>query len=122
MPGLRKLSKLYERYEKLKKEVGHLGLVAQGTITPRQITKPDPVDRRRKKTYGPYFQWTMKIKGRTVTVNLARSQARKFRKAIANQRKLEKTLCQMRAVSLQILNRSTVGVSKRLKRSNLQGS
>jgi hypothetical protein len=64
----------------------------------------------------------MKIKGRTVTVNLARSQARKFRKAIANQRKLEKTLCKMRAVSLQILNRSTVGVSKRLKRSNLQGS
>jgi hypothetical protein len=122
MPGPRELSKLYERYEKLKKEVGHLGLVAQGTITLRQINKPDPVDRRRKKTYGPYFQWTMKIKGRTVTVNLARTQAREFKKAIANQRKLESTLRQMRAVSLQILNRSTVGVPKRLKRSDLQGS
>jgi hypothetical protein len=122
MPGPRELSKLYERYEKLKKEVGHLGLVAQGTITLRQINKPDPVDRRRKKTYGPYFQWTMKIKGRTVTVNLARTQAREFKKAIANQRKLENMLHQMRAVSLQILNRSTVGVPKRLKRSDLQSS
>jgi hypothetical protein len=64
----------------------------------------------------------MKIKGRTVTVNLTRSQAREFKKAIVNQHKLEKTLIQMREVSLEILNRSTVGVPKRLKRSALPNS
>jgi hypothetical protein len=118
----KELSPLSAYYEKLKAKLAHLGLIAQGTITPRQITKPDPVDRRRKKTYGPYFQWTMKIKARTVTVNLTRSQAREFKKAIVNQHQLEKTLIQMREVSLEILNRSTVGVPKRLKRSALHSS
>ncbi len=110
--------RLIADYEKLKKELAGLGLIAQGTITPRHITKPDPSDRRKKKSYGPYYQWTMKIKARTVTVNLSPSQAREFKKAIANNRKLENTLTRMRELSLQILNESTVGVLRRAKRAS----
>lgn len=116
------LRELYGNYEKWKSQLAALGLIAQGTIRPRQITQPDPNDRRRKKVYGPYFQWTMKKQGRTVTVNLTRHQAPAFQKAIANQRRLEKILLQMRALSLQILNLSTVGVTKRAKQSDLHGS
>jgi len=113
---------LHANYKKLRKSLAGLGLVAQGTITPRLITKPDPSDRRKKKSYGPYYQWTMKTKGRTVTINLSPSQAREFKKAIANNKKLENTLSQMRELSLQILNASTVGVPRRVKRSDLHVS
>ena len=113
------LSELYGKYEKWKSPLAALGLIAQGTVRPRQITRPDPADRRRKKVYGPYFQWTLKKQGRTVTVNLTRPQARAFQKAIANQRKLEKILLPMRALSLEILTLSTVGVAQRAKRSNV---
>jgi hypothetical protein len=116
------VAKLYAEFEKLKKSLVGVGLIAQGTITPRQITKPDPADRRKKKKYGPYYQWTMKIKGRTVTINLSPSQVREFKMAIANHRKLETTLTQMRELSLQILNESTVGVSKRVKRASWNAS
>jgi hypothetical protein len=108
---------LLANYEKLKKELSAVGLIAQGTITPRRITKPDPSDRRKKKSYGPYYQWTMKIKGRTVTVNLSPSQVREFKKAISTNRKLENTLTRLRELSLQILNGSTVGVPKRVKQA-----
>jgi hypothetical protein len=104
-------------YERLKKVLAGVGLIAQGTITPRRITKPDPSDRRKKKSYGPYYQWTMKIRARTVTINLSPAQVREFKKAIANNRKLENTLARMRVLSLQILNGSTVGVPKRVKRA-----
>ena len=105
-------------YERLKKVLARVGLIAQGTIIPRRITKPDPSDRRKKKSYGPYYQWTMKIKGRTVTINLSPSQVREFKKAIANNRKLENTLTRMRELSEQILNGSTVGVTRRSKRAS----
>jgi hypothetical protein len=104
-------------YERLTKVLAEVGLIAQGTITPRRITKPDPSDRRKKKSYGPYYQWTMKIRARTVTINLSPAQVREFKKAIANNRKLENTLARMRVLSLQILNESTVGVPKRVKRA-----
>ena len=116
------LPKLYGEYEKLKSQLTGLGLMAQGTIRPRHITQPDPSDRRRHKVYGPYFQWTMKKQGRTVTVNLTRHQAQAFQRAIANQRKLEIILQQMRELSLQILDLSTSGVTKRAKRSDLHHS
>jgi hypothetical protein len=105
-------------YERLKKVLARVGLIAQGTIIPRRITKPDPSDRRKKKSYGPYYQWTMKIKGRTVTINLSPSQVREFKKAIANNRKLENTLTRMRELSEQILNGSTVGVTRRSKQAS----
>jgi hypothetical protein len=105
-------------YERLKKVLAGVGLIAQGTIIPRRITKPDPSDRRKKKSYGPYYQWTMKIKGRTVTINLSPSQVREFKKAIANNRKIENTLTRMRELSEQILNGSTVGVTRRSKRAS----
>ena len=86
-----------------------------GTITPRLITRPDPEDKRRKKTYGPYYQWTYKLQGKTVTVNLTKEQAVEFWKAIDNQRRLEAILSEMLALSRTILQNTTVGVRRRLR-------
>ena len=104
---------LRRRYARLAGQLGKLDLVLQGTIRPRTIVRPDPASPRREKTYGPYYQWTWKDQGKTITVNLTAPQANAFGKAIASHQKLENTIGEMRAVSLRILQATTRGVEKR---------
>lgn len=106
---------LREKYGLLQEELAQVGLIALGTITPRTIVKPHPEDKRRKKTYGPYYQWTYKLQGKTVTVNLTKDQAVEFQKAIDNQRRLEWTLKKMLELSRIILQSTTVGVLSRMR-------
>jgi len=113
----RHLAALHRRYARLTARVARLGLVLQGTITERTIVHPARADPHRRKVYGPYYQWTWKQEGKTVTVNLSASQARAFQRAIDNQRKLTALLGEMRTVSRQILEATTVGVNKRKPRT-----
>jgi len=108
--------RMKKRYGRLTARLSALGPVLQGTITERTIERPDPGHPGKNKTYGPYFQWTFKQHGKTVTTNLTASQAKVYQKAIDQHRKLEATLEEMRTLSLQILEKSTQGVAKRKKR------
>ena len=108
---------LRRRYERVRARVAKIGLVLQGTITERTITRPNPVQRDQQNTYGPYYQWTRKHDGKTVTVNLSASQARAFQRAIDNHRKLVELLREMRALSWQILEATTAGVKRRKPRT-----
>ncbi|MCL4234124.1 MAG: hypothetical protein KJ042_06365, partial [Deltaproteobacteria bacterium] len=56
--------------------------------------------------------------GKTVAVNLSATQVAKFRKAIERNRVLENTVDEMRALSRQILDASTKGVTKRKRRDS----
>jgi hypothetical protein len=118
MDTLKMRQRREDRYQQLRKRLGGLGLIVQGTITPRYIQQTDPQDRRKKKSYGPYYQWTWKKKGKTVTVNLSDQQSKAFRQAIRNQRQLETLLGEMRTLSLEILNLTTSGVQKRVRSSD----
>jgi len=102
-----------KRYQRLTARLAKLGPVLQGTITERTIVRDDPANPKEQKTYGPYYQWTWKRGGKTVTVNLSPSQAKAYQKAIDNHRKLEDTLQEMRELSLAILESTTKGVTKR---------
>lgn len=117
MATSKQVRSLREQYRRLKQELGQVGLIALGTITPRTITRPDPHNRRRKKTYGPYYQWTYKVRGKTATINLTQKQTVEFQKAIDNQRRLEEILGKMLQVSRAILQDTTVGVRTRLRTS-----
>ena len=101
------------RYESLTARLGKLGFVLQGTITKRSIVREDPANPGKEKTYGPYYQWTRKQHGKTVTINLTASQAKIYQKAIDNHRKMEEILQKMRVLSLQICEATTQGVQKR---------
>jgi Family of unknown function (DUF6788) len=118
MATSKEVRNLQEQYRRLREEIAQVGLIALGTITPRMITRPDPQDRRKKKTYGPYYQWTYKVQGKTVTVNLTQKQTLEFQKAIDNQRRLEAILGRMLQVSRAILLGTTVGVRTRLRASS----
>ena len=113
MPKDRQLAALERRYERLAARLASPGLLLQGTISvvrPRRVVSPRT---GQTKTYGPYYQWTWKEAGKTVTINLSASQHRVFARAIANQRRMEQTLADMRDLSRQILELSTEGVARR---------
>jgi hypothetical protein len=104
---------LRRRYDRLAARLGKIGLVLQGTITERTIEREDPAAPGKQKIYGPYYQWTWKRRGKTVTVNLTASQANVYQKAIDNHRKMEKIVKEMRELSLKICEATTQGVKKR---------
>jgi hypothetical protein len=97
------------RYGALATQLKETGLVLQGTITERTIEPSD----RRGKIYGPYYQWTRKIRAKTVTINLSPSQAKIYQTAIDNNKRMEKVIEDMRNLSLKICAATTVGVKKR---------
>ena len=110
------VEKLRRRYDRLKGRLAGVGLILQGTITERTIIGEDPQTPGKKKSYGPYYQWTWKQNGTTKTVNLTASQAKTYRKAIQTHRMVEETLREMREISLRICEATTEGVSKRKPR------
>jgi hypothetical protein len=101
------------QYERLKARLLKLGPVLQGSPLARTVRREDPREPGRRGELGPYYQWTRKLGGRTVNVNLSAAQARAWSRAIAQHRRLENLLEQMRQVSLKILEESTEGVKKR---------
>ena len=107
------LSLLQRRHRALAARLGRLGPVLQGTLLVRTVRRQDPAAPGRTKAYGPYYQWTWKHEGKTVTVNLSASQAMAYQQAIANHREAERLLRQMREISLQILEATTVAVKRR---------
>jgi len=112
METKRDLQNLHKRYERLAARLAKVGLIVQGTITQRIITKRDPDDATRIKKIGPYYQWTFKRDAKTVTVNLAAAQAKPFQRAIDTNRKLEALVTRMRDLARQLLEATTRGVQR----------
>ena len=102
---------LEKRFREMAAGLAGTGLILQGTITERSI-------RTKAGDYGPYYQWTFKRDGKTVTVNLTAKQAQTFQKAIDNNRRLETTIKKMRELSSEICEAKTEGVKKRKPRVN----
>jgi len=113
------IEELFARYELLKQQLAGTDLIVQGTILERTITRNDPNSSDGKKTYGPYYQWTFKKLGKTVTVNLSASQAVDYHNAIDNNKILVETINEMRQLSELILKTTTDGVRKRKKCSSV---
>ncbi|MGI8601660.1 MAG: DUF6788 family protein [Verrucomicrobiales bacterium] len=90
--------RLEERYARLKQELLALGWIAQGTL----LLHPPAA-----------WRLTRKHKAKTVTLALSAQQAALYEQAIANHRKLETILRQMRELSEQVLQNSVPGVRKR---------
>ena len=101
---------MQKKMEKLRAKLAGAGLLLQGNIAERNIQRGTG---SKKKNYGPYYQWTFKQGGKTVTVNLSASQVEEFQKAIDNNKKIEAVMEDVRNLSREILDLSTQGVIKR---------
>jgi parvulin-like peptidyl-prolyl isomerase len=83
---------------------------AQGTV----IKRNDVRQRGGKtKTYGPYYLWTRKLEGKTLSIAISQQQYDQLRQAIANQNRLDKILAKMRSLTQEIIFTNTPGVKKR---------
>ena len=104
---------LPRRYRQRAARLGRTGPILQGTITARTIPRAKGKGRKEEKSYGPYYQWTFKEQGKTVTVNLTAAQAKLYQEAIDDNRAVEEILRKMRRLSKQIFEAKTEGVKKR---------
>ncbi len=100
---------LKKRYAQLADQLSRMGRVLPGTITERTIIGQASKKQIDRKKYGPYYQWTRKVNGKTITVNLSEAQVDLFRKAIDNKRKFEQILSEMQHCPVRFLQRLKIG-------------
>ncbi len=95
-------TRLTPAYRQLQRRLGRIGYLSQGSVFERAPHQQ-----------GSRFVWTRKVRAKTVTVALSKEQYRWLRRAVANQRELERTMRQMQKLSRQILFRTVPGVHRR---------
>ncbi len=96
------------RYETLKRAVLALGPIRRGSLVRRFLPCGKPAcccQASPPELHGPYYQWTRKVRGKTVTVRLTREEARLLEEWISNGRRLDRIVAQMEAVCLRITER-----------------
>lgn len=81
-----------KEYQRLRQPLGQVGWISEGYVQDRGPGAG-----------GPCYQWTRKVKGKTVSVALAREQYRWLKEAIANWRQVQETLKRMQRLSRQVL-------------------
>ena len=98
----RQLERLRERFEHQAQDLGRLSFLLKGSLLQRrkQCNSPgcachsDPT-----KWHGPYWQWTSKLKGKTVTRVLTEGQVRRYRAWMDNARRFEAIVRELHAIS-----------------------
>lgn len=98
------LAELEGRYAALARSLGEIGFIVRGSLSQRFTHCNKPGCRCGAvppRLHGPYWQWTAKVAGRTVTRRLSNAEAARYTEWIANDRQLRRTLEQMREVAEQ---------------------
>jgi cyclopropane fatty-acyl-phospholipid synthase-like methyltransferase len=80
------------QYARLRERLKSLGWISEGYVQDRGPGAG-----------GPCYQWTRKVRGKTVSVALSREQYEWLRTAIANWREVQRTLKEMQRLSRQVL-------------------
>jgi hypothetical protein len=86
------LSEIKTQYAQLRARLAKAGWISQGYA-----------QNRGPGAGGPCYQWTRKVKGKTVSVALSKEQYQALKQAIENWRELQKTLRRMQALSRQVI-------------------
>ncbi len=99
-----RLAAYERRYRQAARAIAQVGFIRAGTVIRRATTcgtascrcHADP-----PQLHGPYYQWTAKVGGTTVTRRLSEAEARRYKEWIANDRKLRVRIGQMRKLAAQ---------------------
>ena len=96
------LAKLDTEYAALRKRLSQVGWISQGYV-----------QNRGPGAGGPCYQWTRKVKAKTVSVALSQEQYEALSKAIENWRQLQEILQQMQTLSRQVIFETIPGPPRR---------
>lgn len=100
----RQLQAHHRRLRRLAERLLPTGLISSGSVSTRYAPCGKPGCRCHSdpsQLHGPYWQWTTKVNGKTVTRNLNQRQASLYQEWIANRRRLLAVLAEMEEVSQQ---------------------
>ena len=98
-----------QRYEALKRSVVDLGYFRRGSLVRRFMPcgKPGCVCQGPQGVrHGPYYDWTRKVRGKTVSVRLSPEQAKSLSEWINTGRRLNQLIAQMERLSLRATERA----------------
>jgi len=97
-----RLADYQARYHQLAERITEIGFVQAGSITLRYTRCGTPTCRCRAdppQRHGPYYQWTAKVEGKTVTRRLSQTEADLYQEWIDNDRQLRALITQMRQIA-----------------------
>lgn len=97
-----RLARYEQRYRQLAAQLADIGWISAGTLTRRYTRCTAPGCKCRAEPpqpHGPYWQWTRKIDGKTVTRRLNEHEAALYQDWIANDRQLRELINQMRDIA-----------------------
>ena len=98
------LQRLQERHRALLAELADIGLVLRGSIAPRLNRCGNPTCRCKADPpmlHGPYYHWTRKVAGKTVSAILSPEQAARCKEWNQNMRKLDRIVRQLQTIGLR---------------------
>jgi hypothetical protein len=98
------LASYQRRYRELAAQVAEIGFITSGSIVVRYTRCASPGCRCRAdppQRHGPYYQWSTKIDGKTVTRRLNKREAALYQQWIDNDRQLRALISQMRETAAQ---------------------
>lgn len=101
-------------YEKLKRALLTFGFVRPGSLVRRYMPCGKPGCRCMSdppQLHGPYFQWTHKVRGKTITMRLTEEQAKLCAEWVSNHRRLKAIIRKMEALSLKETDRRLGSIS-----------
>lgn len=105
----RRLEALAAHYQAAKARLGEVGFTCEGSLIQRYTSCHNPNCRCAdpSQRHGPYWQLSWKEGGRTVSRIISAEEAQLYREWIANRRRLEEILAQMRDLSRQAAEQVT---------------
>jgi hypothetical protein len=99
---------LQQNYQALQRALSQVGYFRRGTLLKRFMPCGKPgcaCQASPPRLHGPYYQWTRKVGGKTVTVRLTREQADLLAGWIAAGRELDRIIAEMERMSLRATDR-----------------
>ena len=93
-------------YDQLRRQLSQVSWISEGYV-----------QNRGPGAGGPCFQWTRKVKGKTLSVALSKEQFEWLQEAIANWRALQTTIKKMQRLSRQVLFKTLPHPARRKKLS-----
>ncbi|MGH7866312.1 MAG: DUF6788 family protein [Candidatus Dormibacteraceae bacterium] len=104
-----KLAKLRRDYEETKAQIQALGYVIPGTLQKRHYRcgKPNCRCVTQNILHGPYYQWTRKVSGKTVNINVDERSSHTVEEWIKNDQNLRKLCRRLEKTSLALLQTET---------------
>jgi hypothetical protein len=94
-----------QRYRELAAQLPTIGMIHSGSITRRYTRCATPGCKCHAdppQPHGPYYQWTAKVNGKTVTRRISEREADLYQEWIANDRQLRHLIDQMRQIAAKV--------------------